>query len=175
MLGRLVEHAYAKPWAWHPTALRRLGRPVFQVTFHNEETGETRVIAGGPSRHRIGLAGSILDIAEGARIDIDHSCGGVCACATCHVKVLEGADTCPGPTADEEAFLATARGRDADSRLACWCVPDGTRDLVVVIPRWNSDGTGGSAVPAAGTGPRPHSLTEQTGEPDGAPDFGGDA
>ena len=39
---------------------------------------------------RTGREGSILDISAAAGIDIDHSCGGVCACSTCHVIVREG-------------------------------------------------------------------------------------
>jgi 2Fe-2S ferredoxin len=40
-----------------------------------------------------GLPGSILDIALANGIDIDHSCGGVCACSTCHCIVREGDST----------------------------------------------------------------------------------
>ena len=32
---------------------------------------------------KIGQDGSLLDIAEGAGVAINHSCGGVCACSTC--------------------------------------------------------------------------------------------
>jgi ferredoxin, 2Fe-2S len=146
---------------------------VFQVTFHFEETGETRVVRVNPGRSstfRVGLAGSILDIAAGARIDIEHPCGGVCACPFCHVKVVEGRLSCSQPTEDEDDMLTTSRGRDADSRLACQCVPDGTRDLAVVIPGWHSGGTGGSAVPTSGNDPRPPSVTGHAAEPAGAPD-----
>ena len=38
---------------------------------------------------RDGLPGSILDIALAHDIDIDHACGGVCACSTCHVIVRQ--------------------------------------------------------------------------------------
>ena len=34
-----------------------------------------------------GLPGSILDVALSSGIDIDHACGGVCACSTCHSVV----------------------------------------------------------------------------------------
>ena len=34
-----------------------------------------------------GLPGSILDIAMGNGIELEHVCGGVCACSTCHVMV----------------------------------------------------------------------------------------
>jgi ferredoxin, 2Fe-2S len=114
----------------------------FRVTFHIEETGEKRVFEANPAAYpygHTGLEGSVLDLAEGAGIEIDHSCGGVCACATCHVKVIEGGSTCSRATDDEEDMLDTARDVDTDSRLSCQCVPDGTKDLVVVIPKWNKN------------------------------------
>jgi 2Fe-2S ferredoxin len=93
-----------------------------------------------PSVERFGHDGlplSILDIAEGAGIEIDHSCGGVCACSTCHVYVREGSESCNPSSDDEEDQLDNARGRELDSRLGCQCVPDGTEDVVVEIPAWN--------------------------------------
>src|SRR5712692_9461101 len=41
-----------------------------------------------------GLPGSILDISEGLKAGLDHACGGVCACSTCHVIVHQGLETC---------------------------------------------------------------------------------
>ena len=114
----------------------------FRVTFHIEETGEKKVFQVNPAElpyGHTGLEGSVLDIAYGADIDIDHSCGGVCACATCHVKVREGLKSCTKATEDEEDMLDTARDVDMDSRLSCQTVPDGTQDLVVVIPKWNKN------------------------------------
>ena len=35
---------------------------------------------------------SILDIAEDADIHLNHNCGAVCACSTCHVYIEEGED-----------------------------------------------------------------------------------
>ena len=150
---------------------------MFEVTFYDENSGETRVVRanlGNARASRVGLAGSVLDIALGAEVEIDYACGGVCACTTCHVKVVQGRASCPSPTEDEEDMLGTARGRDIDSRLACWCVPDGTEDLVVVIPGWEPGNPGGS-VPASGTGPRPSPSVPRAAEPHGAPDSGRDA
>ena len=84
-----------------------------------------------------GLPLSVLDIAEGAGVDIDHSCGGVCACSTCHVYVRQGLESCNPPSEDEEDQLEEARGIELESRLSCQCVPDGTQDVVVEIPSWN--------------------------------------
>ena len=99
-----------------------------------------RTIEVDPSVERLGHDGlpmSILDIAEGAGVDIDHSCGGVCACSTCHVYVRSGLDSCNPASDDELDQLDNARGVELESRLSCQCVPDGTQDVVVEIPSWN--------------------------------------
>ncbi len=85
----------------------------------------------------IGLPGSILDLAMGLDIDIDHACGGVAACSTCHVIVKEGLASCNESSEAEEDQLDKAPGVNPQSRLACQCVPDGSQDLVVQIPNWN--------------------------------------
>ncbi len=84
-----------------------------------------------------GLPLSILDIAEGAGVNIDHSCGGVCACSTCHVYVRQGLDSCNEVSDDEADQLDNARGLELESRLSCQCVPDGSQDVLVEIPAWN--------------------------------------
>ena len=86
---------------------------------------------------RDGFQGSILEIALGHDIDIDHACGGVCACSTCHVIVREGLESCPEASDDELDQLDNAPGLTPWSRLACQAVPDGTRDVVIEIPDWN--------------------------------------
>lgn len=114
----------------------------FRVTFIVEETKERKEFLVDPAEipyGRTGLEGSILDLAEGAGVEIDHSCGGVCACATCHVYVTQGLDTCPPATDDEEDQLDTARAVTPESRLSCQCVPNGTKDVVVVVPAWNKN------------------------------------
>jgi 2Fe-2S ferredoxin len=86
---------------------------------------------------REGLPGSILEIALGNGVDIDHACGGVCACSTCHVIVRKGFESIPEATEDEEDQLDNAPGLTPQSRLSCQSVPDGSTDLVVEIPTWN--------------------------------------
>ncbi len=86
---------------------------------------------------RTGLPGSLLDIALSlADIPVDHACGGVCACSTCHLIVREGLESCNEPTEDELDQLEEARGLTTESRLGCQCVPNGTCDLVVEVPGW---------------------------------------
>lgn len=51
---------------------------------------------------------------------IDGDCGGMCACATCHVHVDPAwIDKLPAMESLEDAMLNLAEGRDALSRLAC--------------------------------------------------------
>src|SRR6185437_12319626 len=84
-----------------------------------------------------GLPGSILDIVLANDIEIDHACGGVAACSTCHVIVREGIESCNDASEDEEDQLEKAPGLTPQSRLSCQCVPDGSRKIVVEIPSWN--------------------------------------
>jgi ferredoxin, 2Fe-2S len=112
----------------------------FTVTFKDEETGAETIIPVDPAKIPFGdhgLEGSLLDIAMGNGVHVNHSCGGVCACSTCHVYVAKGLDTCPAATDDEEDMLDEAPALTMESRLSCQCVPDGTQDLLVIVPRWN--------------------------------------
>jgi 2Fe-2S ferredoxin len=84
-----------------------------------------------------GLPGSILDIAITHGVDIDHACGGVCACSTCHCIVLEGLETCSEMGDCEEDELSYAPGLTPKSRLSCQTVPTGARNLIVQVPNWN--------------------------------------
>jgi 2Fe-2S ferredoxin len=115
--------------------VRRATKP-FKVTFLPEnitvEIQPDEIPFG-----RDGLPGSILDLASAAGVSIDHACGGVCACSTCHVYIREGLASCNPATEDEEDMLDEARGIEVSSRLGCQCVPDGTSDVVVEIPDWN--------------------------------------
>ncbi len=102
--------------------------------------GEKHVIEVDPAKlpySSEGFAGSILEIALGNDVEIDHACGGVCACSTCHVHVVEGLESCPPATEDEEDQLDYAADLRGESRLSCQCVPDGSRDVVVQVPNWN--------------------------------------
>src|SRR5712692_7536867 len=70
-----------------------------------------------------GLPGSILDISEGIKAGLDHACGGVCACSTCHVIVHQGLETCNEATDAELDELDEAPGITPKSRLGCQTVP----------------------------------------------------
>ena len=84
-----------------------------------------------------GLPGSILSLAQKHGIEMDHACGGVCACSTCHVVVRSGQEPMNEGTDAEEDMLDLAPGVQATSRLGCQAVPNGETDVVVEIPNWN--------------------------------------
>ncbi len=84
-----------------------------------------------------GLPGSLLDILLHAGVEMDHACGGVCACATCHVYVKQGAETCSSVEEAENDMLDMAPDLKTGSRLACQCVPSGEADISIEIPSWN--------------------------------------
>lgn len=86
---------------------------------------------------RDGLPGSLLDVALHHGVDIDHACGGVNACSTCHVIVKQGLDSCNESSEEEEDQLDNAPGLEPESRLACQCVPDGSVEILVQVPDWN--------------------------------------
>ena len=80
-----------------------------------------------------GRPGSLLDVALAHHIDLEHNCGGNCACTTCHVIVREGEQNLSKMDADEEDRLDTATGLTIHSRLGCQAVVQG--DVVVEIPK----------------------------------------
>jgi 2Fe-2S ferredoxin len=80
-----------------------------------------------------GKPGSLLDIALAHGIQLEHNCGGSCACTTCHVVVREGEDGLSAMEQDEEDRLDTAEGLTLHSRLGCQAVVRG--DVVVEIPK----------------------------------------
>jgi len=116
----------------------RLPTQPYRITFRS--SGEETVVEVDPTKlpyARDGLPGSLLEIALGNGVDIDHACGGVCACSTCHVIVREGGETANESADAEEDQLDNAPALTPQSRLACQCVPDGTKDVLVEVPGWN--------------------------------------
>lgn len=109
----------------------------YALTFQGQE--ETITVEPGRIPYGDdGLPGSILDIALAHGIDLDHACGGVGACSTCHIYVLEGMKSCNPAAEDEEDMLDHAPKLIlGKSRLGCQCVPNGTQAVVVAIPSWN--------------------------------------
>jgi 2Fe-2S ferredoxin len=79
---------------------------------------------------------SLCDALLDHGVEIEHACGKVGACTTCHVIVREGYDSLNPPGDDEEDMLDRAWGLEPASRLSCQA-RIGTQDLVVEIPRYS--------------------------------------
>jgi 2Fe-2S ferredoxin len=74
----------------------------------------------------------ILEAAEECGAHVGHSCGGVCACSTCHVWVKKGLESLSEQQDEEMDRLDQAFDVRAFSRLACQACVDGV-DLEVTI------------------------------------------
>lgn len=84
-----------------------------------------------------GPGGSLLALLALEGIDIEHTCGGVGACSTCHVHILKGQEFTNPAGDQEEDALEKAPDLRLGSRLACCVIPSGEGDLEISIPSWN--------------------------------------
>jgi 2Fe-2S ferredoxin len=75
---------------------------------------------------------SLLEAAEACGAQVGHSCGGVCACSTCHVWVRKGLETVSEQQGEEMDRLDQAFDVRPMSRLACQSKV-GTSDVEVAI------------------------------------------
>jgi len=80
---------------------------------------------------------SLLEICEDnpRDVELNHSCGGFCACSTCHVIVESGAEYLSEREEDEEERLGITESATPQSRLGCQArliASDG--ELVLTIP-----------------------------------------
>lgn len=107
----------------------------YRVTLRN--TGEVFEVDHEDLPNTEGAPGSILSILLANDVDIDHACGGVVACSTCHIYVQNGFESTSELIEEEEDQLEFAPAVIDQSRLACQCVPDGSVDVEVEIPSWN--------------------------------------
>ncbi len=79
----------------------------------------------------------LLEVAVENGINIEHACGAVCACSTCHIYVEQGMDQVSEATEAEEDRVEEAPGLQMNSRLSCQCEIEGKGPIVVRVPAWN--------------------------------------
>ncbi len=78
---------------------------------------------------------SVLEVALENGIHLNHNCGGVCACSTCHIYVENGADYLKEISDKEEDFIDRAINPRLESRLGCQSVIlDENAEIEVTIP-----------------------------------------
>jgi len=68
------------------------------------------------------LGDTLLDAALEHGVEMPHECGGNCACTTCHVHVLVGAEYLSKPEEVEIDRLLSAENRQSYSRLGCQAI-----------------------------------------------------
>ena len=79
---------------------------------------------------------SICDALLDHGVEIEHACGKVGACTTCHVIVKQGFDSLNPLDDNEEDMLDQAWGLQPHSRLSCQARL-GAQDVVVEIPKYS--------------------------------------
>ncbi|MFN0016331.1 MAG: 2Fe-2S iron-sulfur cluster-binding protein [Saprospiraceae bacterium] len=100
------------------------------VTFKFEDTSIPDKTVSGNF-----LDQSILELTEEYDVHLNHNCGGVCACSTCHVYVESGEAFLEEISDKEEDFIDRAISPRLESRLGCQCVIlDEDAQIVVTIP-----------------------------------------
>ena len=112
-------------------------KPKIPVTFGLEDSEALT----GSEKAELELCGeagdTLLDVALLGGVNIEHACGGVCACSTCHIYVEEGMNQLSEAEEDEEDRVEEAPGLQRNSRLACQCIIEGDGPVVVRVPAWN--------------------------------------
>ena len=108
-------------------------RKLYKITFlrQGEEPVTVDYEPGLTPYHEHGKEGSLLDIAINYGIDLQHACGGNCACTTCHVIVKQGEENLTDMDDDEEDRIYLADNLTLHSRLGCQAVVKG--DVTVEI------------------------------------------
>jgi len=100
---------------------------IFKVKINFEEAGHESV------EFPIAEGESVLDVCLENGIELQHNCGGVCGCSTCHIYVNKGMDNIQEISDKEEDFIDRAVSPRINSRLGCQCVViDG--DIEVTLP-----------------------------------------
>ena len=103
---------------------------MFTIKISFEKPGLEPVTLG-----KITSGQTILEVCLKHNIDLRHNCGGVCACSTCHIYVLNGEEHFEEMSVREKHFVARSTDPKPHSRLSCQCLLIGDEGVIeVVIP-----------------------------------------
>ena len=123
--GSTFATANAVYFSTYPLLVLSVSATTITFQFNDGQPAQTHVAAPGES---------VLDVALNNGIQLQHNCGGVCGCSTCHIYINAGADDLPEISDKEEDFIDRAENPRINSRLACQCVVERDMQLVVSIP-----------------------------------------
>lgn len=111
--------------------------PTVKVTFILQDP---KPLTGKDEKEITVMAGKgehLLEVAMENGINIEHACGGVCACSTCHVYINKGEESLNEATDAELDRVEEAPDLRRNSRLSCQSVIQGDGPITVEVPAWN--------------------------------------
>lgn len=123
----------------HMKANKNLGPEVVPVKFILEDPEPLTGKTDKEVELKASVGESILEVALDHGINIEHACGGVVACSTCHIYLEQGEDNINEAEDEELDRVDEAPGVQLNSRLSCQCRvqrEDG-EPIVVKVPAWN--------------------------------------
>ena len=100
---------------------------IYKLKINFEDRGKESV------EFPISQSESVLDVCLDNGIELQHNCGGVCGCSTCHIYVNQGMDSLQEISDKEEDFIDRAANPRISSRLGCQCIVIGG-DIEVTLP-----------------------------------------
>ncbi|HYE02754.1 MAG TPA: 2Fe-2S iron-sulfur cluster-binding protein [Phycisphaerales bacterium] len=106
------------------------------VTFQSEDP-ESLGMESAEKTVMAAVGQNLLEVALSNHVEIEHACGGVCACSTCHIYVEQGQSILSESSEAEEDRVEEAPGLQRNSRLACQCQVLRAGRIVVKVPAWN--------------------------------------
>jgi ferredoxin, 2Fe-2S len=95
----------------------------------------TTVVFKGFGKVEVPVGTSLLEAATRAHFPEGSACGGVCACSTCHVHVIRGAQLLSEQEDEEADILDKAFDVRATSRLGCQSKIVGEGEIEIEITR----------------------------------------
>ena len=121
----------------HMKADKVTGPKVVPIKFHLEDPEPLTGAHEKDIEVMAAVGQSILEAALDNGINIEHACGGVCACSTCHIYLETGEDLFNEAEDDELDRVEEAPGLQMNSRLSCQCRIQSEGQVEVRVPAWN--------------------------------------
>lgn len=84
--------------------------------------------------HEADIGSTILEANLDNDVDHPNDCGGNCACSTCKVIVISGAEFISPQDEDERDTLDAYDWDPGDYRLSCQCVIESEGEVVIEFP-----------------------------------------
>lgn len=104
---------------------------MYTIKINFEQADITPVIIQSP------VDNTLLEAVLLNDIHLNHNCGGVCACTTCHIYVEQGEEHIDEISDKEEDYIDRATNPRLNSRLACQCLlldlPAGKDGFIEII------------------------------------------